>query len=106
MFAGIALAASTGPTLGQDAVAGEQVFKRLCCESRSRGLSGDAVIFYCTAVGLFMAHRDSSLRRQRLDALGAEADIPRASGACRSDEFDPSLPSPVNFAVTHNAALW
>jgi hypothetical protein len=30
MIAGIALAASTGPTLGQDAAAGEQVFKRLC----------------------------------------------------------------------------
>jgi cytochrome c len=30
VIAGIALAASTGPTLGQDAAAGEQVFKRLC----------------------------------------------------------------------------
>ena len=30
MIAGIALAASTGPTGGQDAAAGEQVFKRLC----------------------------------------------------------------------------
>ena len=30
MIAGIALAASTGPTVGQDAAAGEQVFKRLC----------------------------------------------------------------------------
>ena len=30
MIAGIALAASTGPTLGQDAAAGEQVFRRLC----------------------------------------------------------------------------
>src|SRR5215813_13488580 len=29
-IAGIAVAASTGPTLGQDAAAGEQVFKRLC----------------------------------------------------------------------------
>jgi hypothetical protein len=27
---GIALAASSGPTLAQDAAAGEQVFKRLC----------------------------------------------------------------------------
>jgi cytochrome c len=26
----LALAASTGPTLGQDAAAGKQVFKRLC----------------------------------------------------------------------------
>ena len=30
VIAGIAVAASTGPTLGQDAAAGEQVFKRLC----------------------------------------------------------------------------
>src|SRR5215471_19717042 len=30
MIAGLAVAASTGPTLGQDAAAGEQVFKRLC----------------------------------------------------------------------------
>jgi Cytochrome c len=30
VIAGIALAASNGPTLGQDAAAGEQVFKRLC----------------------------------------------------------------------------
>src|SRR5262245_37505148 len=30
LIAGIAVAASTGPTLGQDAAAGEQVFKRLC----------------------------------------------------------------------------
>jgi len=30
VIAGIALAASIGPTLGQDAAAGEQVFKRLC----------------------------------------------------------------------------
>src|SRR5215831_2487220 len=30
VIAGIALAASTGPILGQDAAAGEQVFKRLC----------------------------------------------------------------------------
>ena len=30
VIAGMALAASTGPTLGQDAAAGEQVFKRLC----------------------------------------------------------------------------
>jgi hypothetical protein len=30
VIAGIALAASTGPTVGQDAAAGEQVFKRLC----------------------------------------------------------------------------
>jgi cytochrome c2 len=29
-IAGIALAASTGPTVGQDAAAGEQVFRRLC----------------------------------------------------------------------------
>jgi cytochrome c2 len=30
VIAGIALAASSGPTLAQDAAAGEQVFKRLC----------------------------------------------------------------------------
>ena len=30
VIAGIAVAASTGPTLGQDGAAGEQVFKRLC----------------------------------------------------------------------------
>ena len=30
VIAGIALAASTGPILGQDVAAGEQVFKRLC----------------------------------------------------------------------------
>ena len=30
VIAGIALAASTGPIFGQDAAAGEQVFKRLC----------------------------------------------------------------------------
>ena len=30
VVAGIALTASTGPILGQDAAAGEQVFKRLC----------------------------------------------------------------------------
>jgi cytochrome c len=30
VIAGIALAASTGTTLAQDAVAGEQVFRRLC----------------------------------------------------------------------------
>jgi cytochrome c len=30
VIAGIAVAASTGPTLGQDAAAGEQVFRRLC----------------------------------------------------------------------------
>src|SRR5215469_12494753 len=30
VIAGFAVAASTGPTLGQDAAAGEQVFKRLC----------------------------------------------------------------------------
>src|SRR5215510_2070509 len=30
VLAGIAVAASTGPTLGQDAAAGAQVFKRLC----------------------------------------------------------------------------
>jgi hypothetical protein len=36
-----------------------------------------------------LALRVTSLRRQRLDALGGEADMPRASGACRSDENDP-----------------
>jgi hypothetical protein len=30
VIAGIALTASTGTTLAQDAAAGEQVFKRLC----------------------------------------------------------------------------
>jgi cytochrome c len=30
VIAGMALAASTGPTVGQDAAAGEQVFRRLC----------------------------------------------------------------------------
>ena len=36
VIAGIAVAASTGPTLGQDAAAGEQVFKRLCSPSATR----------------------------------------------------------------------
>jgi hypothetical protein len=36
VVAGIALAASSGPTLAQEAAAGEQVFKRLCSLSRNR----------------------------------------------------------------------
>ena len=37
VIAGITLAASTGPTLGQDAAAGEQVFKRLCAPCHEIG---------------------------------------------------------------------
>jgi hypothetical protein len=35
----------------------------------------------------------------------SEADMPRASGAGRSDENDPSATSAANFAVMHNAAF-
>ena len=49
-----------------------------------------------------MAQRDSSLRRTDLVAIGGEADLPRASGACRSGAFDPLLPSAANFAVMHD----
>src|SRR5512132_1928053 len=36
-----------------------------------------------------MAPRVTSLRCQSSDAIGGEADMPRASRACRSDENDP-----------------
>src|SRR5260221_8004200 len=35
-------------------------------------------------------HRVTSLRCQSSDAVGGEADMPRASGACRSGAFDPT----------------
>jgi hypothetical protein len=52
-----------------------------------------------------VAHHVDPLWCQRLDAVGGEADMPRALRACRSDENDPSLPLAANFAVMHNAAF-
>jgi hypothetical protein len=40
-----------------------------------------------------------------LDALGGEADIPRATGAFRFDENDPSKTLAAKFAVMHKAAF-
>jgi hypothetical protein len=40
LIAGIALTASTGPTLAQDSAAGEQVFRRLCSPCHDIGPDG------------------------------------------------------------------